>query len=315
MTARQFLKRSLSRNVAVKALAVALALLLWVHVATDKEYEVEAHLPVTSVSHARNLALTEPPPDTIVALVAATGKSLLRSGWRSAGVTVRLDQMQIGQRDIRFSAANVAIVQPEGIEFRGIVRPLHYRFTLDRIESKAIPVVSRVTVHPAPGFTVGSGEAVSPREVIASGPRSSLQRYSRVYTETKELFDVRTDFDLSLRIDSAGAYGIEFDPPAVTYHVVVTVVRERSFESIPVALFNPPEGPYELIPETVSLIISGPEREINQIDRGQISVSADFRRRDATGRTTLQVSLPSRLSLVNISDSLALVRFSGPDSL
>lgn len=308
------MKHPFFRNFATKALAVVLATVLWAHVATDKEYVVEVSLPVTSVTHAANLALTEPPPDTIVALLAANGKTLLRSGWRQAGVVIRLDYLQIGQRDLRLDQSNVSIIESDAIKFHEIIRPKSFRFTLDRLDSKILPVVSKVTVHPAPGFAISSVSEISPATVTALGPRATLQGISQVFTETRELTDVRSDLALSLFLDSAGFYGVEFDPQVVIYRTQVTAVRQRSFEHVPVALFNAPDVALELTPSEITLIISGPENEINQMDAGQISVSANFRMRDSLGRIPLQVSLPSRLKLVNISDSLTLARAKQPGS-
>lgn len=302
------------RNIGTKALAVVLAILLWAHVATDKEYTVEASLPVTSVTHAANLTLTDPPPDTIVALLEAKGKTLLRSGWRRAGVVIRLDNLRIGQRDVRLDQSNVSIIESEGIEFHEIIRPKNYRFTLDRLESKTLPVISRITVRPAPGFAVSASGEITPATVTARGPRATLQGVSHVSTEVREFADVRSDLALTLALDSAGFYGVEFDPDHVIYRTKVTAVRQRSFEHVPVALFNAPDGYLELTPSEITLIISGPETDINQMDAGQISVSANFRKRDSLGRIPLQVSLPSRLELVNISDSLTLARVTQPGS-
>lgn len=302
------------RNIGAKVSAVILATLLWAHVATDKEYVIEAALPVTSVTHSANLTLTEPPPDTIVALLQARGKTLLRSGWRRAGVVIRLNQLRIGQRDVRLDQSNVSIVESEGIEFHEIIRPKNYRFTLDRLETKSLPVLSRVTVHPAPGFAVSASGEITPATVTVRGPRATLQGVTHVSTEVRELIDVRSDLALTLALDSAGFYGVEFDPALVIYRTKVTAVRQRSFDHVPIALFNAPDGSLELTPSEITLIISGPETEINEMDAGQISVSANFRRRDSLGRIPLQVSLPSRLKLVTISDSLTLARVTPPES-
>lgn len=96
-----------TRNIPLKILSIALALLLWVHVATEKDYEVEAHLPVTSVIHPTSLTLVNAPPDTIVALISASGKTLLRSAWKQAGASIRLDQLRVGTRDVSLNKGNV----------------------------------------------------------------------------------------------------------------------------------------------------------------------------------------------------------------
>ena len=55
----------LLENLWVKIAALILAVLLWFHVATDKTYQNKITLPLKQVEITGDLALTEPPPDSV----------------------------------------------------------------------------------------------------------------------------------------------------------------------------------------------------------------------------------------------------------
>ena len=63
-------------NIVLKASAIALALLLWVHVATNKTYEYQLNLPLKVVNVPKGLVLVSETPSIVAIKVRATGKQL-----------------------------------------------------------------------------------------------------------------------------------------------------------------------------------------------------------------------------------------------
>jgi len=66
-------------NVVVKLTALLLAFLLWFNVITEKQYEHEVRLPVTSFEFPPNLGAVTALPDSLNVKVASEGKKLLRT--------------------------------------------------------------------------------------------------------------------------------------------------------------------------------------------------------------------------------------------
>lgn len=302
------LSKIFTSNLTLKALAVALALLLWAHVATDKRFEVETTLPVTAAVAAENTALASPPPDSLVALISATGKDLLRTGWRTAGLSLRIDETRLGVRDIDLSSENVALREAEGIHLQAILSPRSYRVDIDVLNERRLPVHNRVTVQPAEGFAAALRDSLAPSTVLARGPRAALERMQFAVTESKQLHDVRSDFDLPVRVESNGYYGVTFEPAEVMYRVSVYAVTQREIDSLPVALLNPPDGSVRVMPEYITATVSGAVSDIESVSAHQISVTADYVRRSPDGSISVKVSLPTQLSLVRVSDSVVWVR-------
>jgi YbbR domain-containing protein len=294
-------------NLPLKVLAVTLALLLWLHVVTEKNYEVEQTLPVALVLTAENRALAAPPPDSLHTLISASGKALLRSGWKKKGVSIRVGETRIGRRELELSADNVAILDGSEIELQSVLAPRNYRFTIDVVDSAMLPVKSKITVVPAAGFVVGSIDSISPAVVQAIGPKSSLQRLTFASVESRTVQDISNDIVLTVALDTSEVYGVRFSPSQVTYRANVTAIRQRVIDSIPVALLNAPEFGADVRPRDISAIVSGALDEIQDLRVADISVTVDFLRRDSAGFAPVSVSLPPRITLVSISDSLAQI--------
>ncbi|HSH00600.1 MAG TPA: hypothetical protein VLB27_11140, partial [candidate division Zixibacteria bacterium] len=283
-------------------------LLLWTHVATDKRFEVETTLPVTAAFAAENTALASAPPDSLVTLISATGKDLLRTGWRTAGLSLRIDETRLGVREIDLTPDNVVLREGEGIQLQAILSPRSYRVDIDVYSERWLPVHSRVTVQPAEGFAAGLRDSLAPSTVVARGPRAALERMEFAVTEVRQLHDVRSDFDMPVRVESNGYYGVTFEPSEVIHRVSVYAVTQRAIDSLPVALLNPPDESVRVMPEYITAIVAGAVGDIESVSANHISVTADYLRRSEDGSISIKVSLPTQLSLVRVSDSLVWVR-------
>ena len=96
----------------LKITALVLGLLLWFHVATEKTYNYQLPLPVEEVSLEKGLALSQAPPDSIVAVVSATGKQLLRQKWRERGLRIIATQFSAGRHELQLTTSNTFLISP-----------------------------------------------------------------------------------------------------------------------------------------------------------------------------------------------------------
>src|SRR5512147_227367 len=106
--------RRLLENILLKLLALVLGSRVWLHVATEKPYTYEVRLPLTEVALKEKLILADPPPDSILVAVSATGKQLLRQSWRHKGLRINATQYQAGSHTISLSTANTFLIGPSG---------------------------------------------------------------------------------------------------------------------------------------------------------------------------------------------------------
>ncbi len=294
-------------NLPLKALATALAVILWLHVVTDKVYEVERTFPVSEVITSESRALAEAPPDSLKALVSATGKAFLRGGWQEKGVSIRISETRIGRRELELTTENVTITDGAGVTLQSVLSPRNYRFNLDVLDSVTLPIKSRITVIPSAGFVVGPVDSLDPAVALAIGPKSAIQRLMFATTESRIEQNISNDFEMRVTLDAPESYGVRFLPKQINYRVNVTAVRQKALSDVSIALLNAPVEAASLRPNKVNLIISGAIDEVQALSAVDVSVTVDFLQRDLNGFAPINVSLSPRLTLVSMSDSFTRV--------
>lgn len=299
-------------NFWLKVTAVVLGLLIWLHVATDKQYTYQLHLPVTDVTLNDSLTLAERPPDSLLVSVSGTGKQLLRKKWRSRGLRINASHLRVGDHQITLGTDNTSLAGAAGtVQLDEVLAPTQITLHVDRIIEKRTPVVGNLLVEPADGFALAAPVLVRPDSVTLRGPRTVLGDIAEVTTEQKRLSAVRADVSLVLPVVLPDMFGLSVRPDSVNLLLTVVPVKTRVFERIPVRIFNlPPDSHYVAVPPTVTLALTGPPEEIDMLAPTAITASADYRKSLATGgKTAVRVDFPPAFRLKEIStDSVRMMR-------
>ncbi|HVP38044.1 MAG TPA: hypothetical protein VMS93_02555 [Candidatus Saccharimonadales bacterium] len=197
-------------NWGVKLMALVLAVLVFAHVATDREQDLNFRVPLRLVNLSDTvIALGRVPED---AMVSFRGKgrdiylSLLRGTW------VQCDLAQVGPGTLRHLLSPRDVKLPVGLNVTAsrVAEPETLALQLDRRLHLRLPV--RVVAEPADSTLVARAE---PESVSVDGPASVLARMAWVPAAA-----VRP------RHPSAGASGVVPLNPGSPY-VVVTPPQVR----------------------------------------------------------------------------------------
>jgi YbbR domain-containing protein len=292
----------LFENLWVKIAALILAILLWFHVATEKVYQDDVYLPLTSVDITGDLLLIEPPPDSILITVAATGKKLLRTDWKKRGLKLLINRNHPGRFRVEFGANNLSLVNAEEVDIISILEPRDITLNCDRKIMKELPVRCRVVIQPDEGFAVTTADSLIPSIVLVTGPNRVMTDLDFVETEEKLLEGVRNNLERKIAVNAGDIYGLIFEPDTVVAIVEVEPVKRVSFSNLPVKIINsPPEITVKIEPDTVKIALSGRADAVDSVSAAFISVIADYARRDSLGIIPLQVIFPPFVTLAGQS--------------
>ncbi|MBD3403076.1 hypothetical protein GF420_09275 [candidate division GN15 bacterium] len=297
-------------NFWLKLTAVVLGLLIWLHVATEKEYTHEFRMPVTEVNLGDSLTLASNPPDTLRVAISGTGKQLLRKKWRGRGIRINASQQTAGRHRIALSTENVSLVGPTGeLSLDEIVAPSQVLLNVDRLASVTLPVTGSFVAEPADGFAIATPVLITPDSASLHGPRSVIRRFNDLETESKQLRGLRDDVSIMLALQEPPMYGVSVEPESVRVELRVMPVKTRVFESVPVRVFNsPPDSTVRTVPPTVRIELTGPPTEVDALDGSALTVSADYRQRAESGRAAVKVDSPPAFRIRNVStDSVRIV--------
>jgi len=292
----------LLKNFWLKVVAFAMALMIWVHVATNKTYNYELKLPVTEVVLKNGLTLAKKPPDSLQVAVSATGKQLLRRKWRDRGLRLNANQYQAGRFNMSISAMNTALAQQTSeVSLDEVIAPTVIRLEIDHEDSTEVPVHADIDASSGEGFAIGHQLRVEPEKVVLTGPRSNLDEVESVRTRRKQLESLRNTVTVRLPLVPPEGYGFAVHPDSVAVTIPVLPVKTRVFENVPIALLNAPPGPVRIRPNRVTVEITGPPEEVEALALSAVAASADYNQLDSAGFAAVKVEFPPGFKLKGLS--------------
>lgn len=290
-------------NIWLKVIAIAAGLVLWFHVVTEKVYHHRLQLPITEIVLDEKLTLMDAPLDSLMVVVHASGKQLLRKKWRERGVKIHAVQLPTGHHNINLTTANVSLFDVGNlVTLDEVVSPTSLRLYIDHQSEMTVKVTPDINPVPDEGFAVSKISSPEPSEVTLIGARSLVRRHTTVSTIPKELTGLRNNLTLTLPLVKPPGYRIELQPDSVTVTVEIVAVKTRIFEDVPIVVYNAPPNKKALtFPATLRIELTGPPEEIDDLDRSTLIASADFRLIDSNGLTSVKVDCPSHFKVKKIS--------------
>ncbi len=301
---------SLFDNMWAKLFALLIGVLIWFHVATEKMYNYEIRLPIARVDLKENLTLAHTPTDTILATVSATGKQLLREQWVQQGVRLSATSLTVGEHQLTLSPSNVFLAENvSGIRVHEIVSPATVRLDIDDQFVSRIKVNPDIDATPDNGFAVSKEIEIEPDLITVVGPRAAVKELKSLTTEKRLLSGLRSDATLRLAVLPPHDFPLRIAPDSVTATVRVVAVKTRTYDNLPIVVFNaPPDAAISTDPAKVTVDLAGSPEKIDLLNRNALTVSADYRQRNSAGKARLKVDCPSGFRVSRLSiDSVQLI--------
>ncbi|MEA2030959.1 MAG: YbbR-like domain-containing protein [candidate division Zixibacteria bacterium] len=295
----------------LKLAAVVIGFLLWFHVATEKVYNHEIHLPVTEIALDDSLTLSKPPPESLTVIVSSTGKQLLRTGWRRRGLRINATKFHSGHYMVNLNMNNTSLVDAtQSVTLDEIISSSSTAFDIDYLSSKTVDVLLDLAVDPDDGFAVNRISAPEPNQVTVEGARAMLRRINAVNTVHKELSGLRSNIEVTLPLLPPNGYKMCLAPESVLVTIEIVPVKTRVFKSIPIVAYNtPPESDIQLSPTSLDIELTGPPDDIDLLNRNALVASVDFQKRDSAGNATIKIECPSRFRVKRSSNNTVIFSF------
>lgn len=251
--------RSLFRNVALKLLSIALAVLLWLVIAGDPIVERTLRVPLEFQNIPEQLELVGEPLGSVDVRVRGPSGEVSRLDTGDVMALLDLQGAKPGRRLLHLLPENVQA--PFGISVTQVL-PATVPVTLERSGARIVPVVPTVEGEPAPGYVVG-GVSADPATVEVIGPESHLRQLTEAMTEPVSVADEREtvretvtvgvpDPSLRLRQPQRAVVSVAIQPAPV----------ERTVRGVPVrAQHLLPRLTARVTPSTVAVTLRG-SREV-----------------------------------------------------
>jgi len=272
-----YLRQVLTSNLYLKALAFALAAVLWAMVAGDQNAEdtVEVFL---DIKRPEKLILLNPPPQRITVGVIGPLSKLKTLRSRKLELTVDLRNAQPPELLFHFAGQRISNL-PSGLDIV-TYNPAYLKLMLDERMTRTLPVRARIEGRPARGYAV-SEVTVTPAMVTIVGPKEELKNWQKVKTEPIRITDLRETISNDFRLEFSSPHvRVEEQRESVGVIVVIEPTFEtRAFEKVPIEI---PEtmGKCKITPDVAKISLNGPKEEIRSIDSNDVRLIVQ----EATGR-------------------------------
>jgi hypothetical protein len=242
-------------NFRLKAIALLLALLLWVGVnSVESELQIISDVPVELVNLPDGLAIAAEWEFAVDVRLRGSAQrfSEIRAG--QIGPRIDMSDARPGENIIHLSADDLRV--PVGTQVESIV-PRDISVVLEDRVFASIAISSVVEGEPAPGYEV-VGKTLDPSTAMVSGPRSRVEALDHVQTQMVNVAGRQDTFTQIVALRSGDRF-VELTSDSSAELTIE--IRERAistqYDGVPVAVVNS-ELRVDINPQEIGVVLSGP---------------------------------------------------------
>jgi len=266
--------RGLFRHFGLKVISLALATLLWLLVAGQREAERSLRVPLEYRNVPDQIELLGEPASLVDVRLRGTSGALAQLRGTDLVAVIDLRSARPGRRLFHLLPGDVVV--PTGIKVLQVSPPT-LSLTFEATASRTVPVVPDIDDEPAPGFEV-TRVTSDPATVDVAGPASEVRGVTEATTEpvsvrgaTSPVIDTVSigvpDSNVRLRNPRDAMVTVEIRPIPV----------ERNVPAVPVELRNARSGLRATAhPSVVTVVLRGPANELAAVKAADLAVYADL---------------------------------------
>ena len=295
------------RNLALKFLAIGLAVLLWFTVSGEPTIvERGLRIPLEFQNIPDGLEIVGDTPDTVD--VRVRGSSAILSRLEPGEVVAVLDLRTARPGSRLFDLVTEQVRAPFGVDVAQVA-PATIALDLERSGRRAVPVVPAVEGEPAPGYVVGAVSS-DPATVEVVGPESRLRQLTEAMTEPVDVAGatapVRAEVtvgvpDLALRLSVPRRAVVTID--------VVPAAAERTLRDVPVHVRNvSAQLTARVVPPVVTVRVRGSRPQVQSLRSDSVDAFIDLAGLGSGSyNLTVQAEARGQLGVVDVEPAVVQV--------
>jgi len=279
------LQSYVSQKIAIPVGSLILALLLWLFVVSEKEYNLVLDLPIEARNLSALMAHKEEVPSYASIKIRGTGRNLFKSILLKnyAGFKLVLDLEGISEEyefnlNDYFEKYPRKVVLPlnYNLSFVEVIYPNRIKISLDEYQVKKVPIIPNLHISPSPGFMLVGDINFEPEMIEVAGPKEEIALINHVQTLEDTINNISIPFNGKIKVVSSQRL-IEYKPTHVQISLDIQQISEKIIADIPVIINNVPKKIRVFpSPQTVSLTVIGGVQRIASIDPEEIKVYINF---------------------------------------
>lgn len=262
------LRKSLFHNLGIKAIALILALAVYVHVYSRQDQVFVMQIPLRVEGLPRDLTYRDPVPESVRVRFRARGREVLRLRTQPPGVVVRLNHAQVGLLQRPVTISDVELHPESDVLVEAIVDPVVLVLGIEPLATAKLPVAIAEEGVPHERMARFGKARVWPDSVVVLGPAGVIEELDSVRTRPVSVEGRTQTVGEVVELDLPD--GVRTHVDRVTVRIPLVPVLRRLFNPLRVELPREYRSDWELEPDSVRVELSGPRNIVEVVQPAQL---------------------------------------------
>ncbi len=195
------MKSRLTDNLGSKLLALFIAVLLWFHAVTEKNYSVTRPVPLKVKNIPANLQIISDLPGSLLVTMRARGKILIELKFFKPYAEIDLRRAREGKNRVTVTPSDIKIPNDLNVRIESI-EPMVINIELARKIRKKVSIVPLITGLTLNSYAVSRVKIIYPEDGKATliGPAVWIKNVTHVFTDSISLNHLKGDSTFSVKI-------------------------------------------------------------------------------------------------------------------
>jgi len=301
-----------THNIGIKLASLILALSIYAHVLSSEDREGVFHIPLQVVGLPEGLTFEGEVPERIPVRIQARGTELWKLRTQTVFAQIDLGEARPGLLQRPVSTQDVVLPPGSDAQVEAIITPVILSLQVETLSTRAVPVAVRLTGDLDPGWIRVGRAAAEPETIRVEGPESRVASLDSLRTEGIALTGRSHPLETRARVIPPDGVWLKVD--SVTVRVPIERLVQRAVGPAPVTLPSNVARTWMAEPDSVWVILEGPESLIDQASTREVTARAIPRTGidEESGYGAIQPTLSARLRGLRVvgadPDTVVLVR-------
>ncbi len=293
------LKRALTENIHLKALSLAIAVILWGIVSGERNTERAYLVPLEIKGKPQDLIITSNIPNFLDVRIQGARSFIMGLNPEDMAVQLDLSGLEVGRSIFPITPDKMKV--PRGVKVTRI-NPSYVMLDVERLMQKTVKIKPEIRGKPAENFAVAAVE-VTPTTVEIMGPESEVKGIAVLSTGTVDITGARKDVTREVPVDILGRkISLSTETPVTVTVRIREVTARLELKRIAVKVLDGKPG-VAVKPAHVSLLMEGPKSVIEGLRKTKaVEVTVDAGKLEpGTYRKPVALDLPEGVRVLYLT--------------
>ena len=256
----------MKNNISIKLLVLFIAIVLWLHQILIKTHSMEINVPIKLIETPQNLIPDSSRLPEVTVEINATGKDILMFQLSKKFFHIDTSHFRYGKNQIDLKADQLIYSDKIELNINSIDKTEDFFINMDKLVERAKPLKIQYASVNDEEFFIKNKIKNANRKINIKGPLALLNEVE--YINTKEISSkMIIDGELTANLICPDPK-IVLLQERVEFEIANTKIIQRTISLIPIK-YSETEN-ITIIPQKVSVMVSGPKEIIEQLDINSI---------------------------------------------